>query len=142
MTFFSKLFHKKRWRCQRCGDFYGGMKIVKDIDSPANYAINDYVDVVYQILKCPGCGKCTIVGPNPLKCCGHDHEGVLVTDDGTYYTYCKRCSKLSEYDFLRNDEKGYYIEHYWYNCSGRFVSKGITRAKVLPTFYHNELLWE
>lgn len=139
MAFFSKLFHKKGWSCRRCGNLYGGMKVVKNVDSPANYAIDDFVDVVYQILKCPGCGKYTIVGSFPLKCCGHDHEGVLETNDGIYYTYCKHCFKISAYDILKNDENGYYIEHYWYNPSGEFRSRGITRVKVLPTFSHYEI---
>lgn len=132
MRLLSELFRKKRWTCIRCGDFGGDLEVV---DSPANYA--------YKILKCRGCGRYAIVGP-PLFCswCAGDHDGVLVTCEGTYRTYCTHCSELNGFEALRKDEKGYFIECYRYTSRGELKCAGITRVKLLPTFSHDELVWK
>jgi len=145
MSLLSKLFRKKKWRCVICNDFWGDLAVVLEVDSPANYAIDDYVDVIYKILKYRGCGKYAIVGPYPITCyrCGHNHDGVLVTSDGMYLTYCKHCMAMgSSYDYIMQDEKGYYIQHYRENASGRWTSAGITRIKLLKTFSDYELVWK
>lgn len=144
MGLLSKLFRKKRWTCIRCGDFWEDLEVVSEVDSPANYAINDFKDVGYKILKCRGCGRYAIVGSHPLFCsyCAGDHDGVLVTCEGKYRTYCTHCSELNGFEALRKDEKGHFIEYYRYTPRGELKCAGITRVKLLPTFSHNELVWK
>lgn len=142
MGLFGKLFRKKRWVCLRCNQIYGELKVVHEVDSPANYAIDDYEDIIYQILKCPGCGKYKVTGPYPVRCtCGRDHDGVFVTDEGRYRTYCKHCGAASNGEFLRWDENGDYLDKY-IELPGGGVKRVRTKIRVLPTFGKTDLWWQ
>lgn len=146
MGLLDKFFKKKKWQCRLCGDFWGDLMVVHKVDSPVNYANDDYKGVIYKILKCRGCGKYAVVGSNPVTChCGHSHKGVLMTNDGKYYTYCTHCMSLSDCSLLselRKGENSYYIEYYKINSEGKYVRIGTKGVKLLQTFSHYELVWK
>lgn len=141
MNLLDRLFGKKKWICDHCGN---SMKIEEDYDR------------YYKILKCPKCFRYAVVGKKKPHCekCGNILNGVLraqghnayLRDQRTTYytyTYCTHCG-IDWMEILgdraRKDEKGYYYEIRSYNASGHEVVKGIARIYLQETTNANEVI--